>query len=83
MKDKHKRELKIFVANGSAVLGAFLTKRAMEKLLVVLFDKEPPKKPDKEESTTWTEALAWAALTGAMTGAIKLLIRRSELENIL
>jgi len=83
MKDKNKRELKIFVANGSAVLGAFLLKRAMEKLLEIVFDKEPPKKPDEDESTTWTEALGWAALTGAMAGALKLFIRRAELDKIL
>lgn len=83
MKDKYKHELRLVAANGSAVLGAFLLKRGMEKLLDKVFDKEPPKKPDKYEETTWGEALAWAALTGAMAGALKLVIRRVEVDKVL
>lgn len=83
MKDKYKRELKMLAVNGTAVLGAILVKKGMEKLFKVGFDEEPPKKPDKYESTTWGEALVWASLTGAMTGALKLFIRRGEVGKIL
>lgn len=83
MKDKYKRQLKIMAANGTAVLGAILLKRGMEKLLKLSFDKELPKKPDKYESTTWGEALAWASVTGAMTGMLKLFIRRGNVDRIL
>lgn len=83
MKDKYKSELKVFVVNGSAVLGAILLKRGMEKLLESWFDKDPPKKPDEDDDTTWNEALGWAALTGAMAGALKLLIRRGGVQQIL
>ncbi len=82
MKDRNKRQLKIMAANGTAVLGAILLKRGMEKLLKVTFDKEPPKKPDKYESVTWGEALVWASVTGAMTGMLKLFIRRGEVDKI-
>ncbi len=83
MKEKYKRQLKIMAANGTAMVGAILLKRGMEKLLKVTFDKEPPRKPDKYETTTWGEALAWASVTGAMTGMLKLFIRRGEVGRIL
>ncbi|MGM0620912.1 MAG: DUF4235 domain-containing protein [Bacteroidota bacterium] len=82
MKDKYKRQLKVMAANGTAVLGAILLKRGMEKLLKLTLDKKPPKKPDKYESVTWGEALVWASLTGAMTGALKLFIRRGDVDKI-
>lgn len=82
MKDKYKWQLKVMAANGTAILGAILLKRGMEKLLKVTSDKEPSKKPDKYESVSWGEALAWASLTGAMTGALKLFIRRGDVDKI-
>lgn len=83
MKDKYKRELKMVAVNGTAALGAILLKKGMEKLFKVGFDEEPPKKPDKYEKTTWGEAIAWAAVTGAMAGTMKLFIRRGEVDKIL
>ncbi|MFW6257664.1 MAG: DUF4235 domain-containing protein [Prolixibacteraceae bacterium] len=83
MKDKHKHELTVFVVNGSAVLGAIVLKKVMEKLLVIIFDREPPKKPVEDDDTTWSEALGWAALTGAMAGVLKLIIRKGGVERIM
>ena len=83
MKDKYKHELKVYVANGSAIIGAVLLKRLMDKLLRTAFDKEPPKKPDEQDNASWSEALGWAALSGAMTGALKLVIKRGGLNNML
>ena len=83
MKDKYKRVLKIVAVNATATFGAILLKRGMEKLFKLGFDENPPKKPDKYESTTWGEAIAWASLTGAMTGTLKLFIKRGEISGIL
>ena len=71
-----RKELKVALTNGSAILGAYILKRTTEKILESVFQKEPPKKPDEEEEIGWIEALGWAAFTGAMAGALKLVIRR-------
>lgn len=83
MKDKYKRQLKIIAANGTAMLGAILLKKGMEKLLKVTFDEGPSQKPEKYEEIIWGEALAWASLTGAMAGMLKLFIRRGHVDRIL
>ena len=80
MKDKYKQELKVYVASGSAIVGAVLLKKMMDKLLEKVFDKEPPKKPVEDDDTTWGEALGWAALNGALAGALKLVIRRGGID---
>jgi hypothetical protein len=71
-----RHELKIALTNGSAILGAYILKRTTEMILESVFQKEPPKKPDEQEEIGWIEALGWAAFTGAMAGALKLIVRR-------
>ena len=71
-----RQELKVALVNGSAMLGAYVLKRTTEKILESVFQKEPPKEPDEEEHIGWIEALGWAAFTGAMAGALKLVIKR-------
>ncbi len=75
-KETVNQELKVLVTNGSAIVSAYLFKWAIEKMLETLFKKEPPKKPDKQENIGWIEAIGWAAFTGALAGALKLVISR-------
>ncbi len=75
-KETVNHELKVLVTNGSAILGAYLFKRAIEKILETFFQKEAPKKPDEQENIGWIEAIGWAAFTGAFAGALKLIISR-------
>ncbi|MFO7977367.1 MAG: DUF4235 domain-containing protein [Bacteroidales bacterium] len=75
-KETYRQELKILVTNGTAIISAYILKRATEQILESVFHKMAPKKPDQEEQTGWIEALGWAAFTGAMAGALKLLIKR-------
>ncbi len=74
---KYRNEFKIFLTNGSALLGAYALKRLIELILEMIFDKEPPKKPDEQKDIGWIEAIGWAAFTGAMAGALKLVVKRS------
>lgn len=70
------QELKVGLTNGSAILGAYILKRTTEKILKSVFHKEPPNKPDEEEGVRWIDALVWAGFTGALSGALKLVIKR-------
>lgn len=71
-----RQEFKVAVTNGSAILGAYILKRTTEMILESVFHKEPPKEPDEEDDIGWIEALGWAAFTGALAGALKLVIKR-------
>lgn len=73
-KEQYMEELKIFVRNGGALLGAYLLKRATEKILQSVFTKVGPEKAD--EDMGWIEAIGWAAFTGAMAGALKLIVKK-------
>ncbi len=75
-KDKYKKELQIFITNGSAILSAYLLKRVTELILESVFHKMAPKKPDENEEIGWIEAIGWAAFTGALAGALKLIVKR-------
>lgn len=75
-KDKYNEELKVFVTNGSAILSAYILKRATELLLETVFHKMAPKKPDEQSDISWIEAIGWAAFTGALAGILKLVIKR-------
>ncbi len=74
-KDKIKEELKILLINGSAIAGAYALKRITEKVVERGMQKRVPANPE-DNTISWTEALGWAAFTGAMAGTIKLLIKR-------
>jgi hypothetical protein len=75
-KETIQHELKILVTNGSAILSAYLLKRITEKILESFFNQAVPDKPDEDEEIGWIEAIGWAAFTGAMAGALKLIIKR-------
>ncbi len=62
--------------NGSAILSAYLIKRLTEIILESVFHKQVPDNPEENEDIGWIEALGWAAFTGALAGAIKLVIKR-------
>jgi len=74
--EKYRDELKVLLINGSALLGAYLLKRGTELILEKTFEKEPPNKREEQEDIGWIEAIGWAAFTGAMVGALELVIRR-------
>ena len=75
-KEKYKQEFKVLVMKGSAILSAYILKRLTEKILESAFHKKPPKNPEEDEEIGWIEALGWAAFTGALAGALKLVIKR-------
>jgi hypothetical protein len=74
-KEMYREELKVFVQNGTALLGAYILKRVTEKVLESVFDKVGPDK--SHEDLGWIEAIGWAAFTGAMAGALKLILKKS------
>jgi hypothetical protein len=74
-KEMYREELKIFVQNGTALLGAYILKRVTEKVLETVFEKVGPDRPHEELG--WIEAVGWAAFTGAMAGALKLVLKKS------
>jgi len=74
--EKYRSELKVLVMNGSAILSAYLIKRLTEIILESVFHKQVPDNPEENEDIGWIEALGWAAFTGALAGAIKLVIKR-------
>ena len=77
MKDKYKDEIKLFIIDGSAFLGAYLLKRLAETLLKDSTE-ESPLRQDEEEPVKWLEAIAWAAATGAMASVLKLFIKQGS-----
>lgn len=74
--EKVKSEIRALVMNGSAILSAYLIKRLTEKILESVFNKEVPDNPEESDEFGWIEAIGWAAFTGALAGAIKLVIKR-------
>lgn len=74
--EKYKSELKVLIMNGGAILSAYLIKRLTEVILESVFHKQVPDNPEENEDIGWIEALGWAAFTGALAGAIKLVIKR-------
>ena len=74
--EKYKHELKVFLTNGSAILSAYIIKRVTEVILESVFNKPVPDNPEEDEETGWIEAIGWAAFTGALAGALKLIIKR-------
>lgn len=82
----YRDEIKILLINGSALLGAYALKRGTELVLEKVFDKVPPEKPEEQQDIGWIKAIGWAAFTGAMTGALELIIRRgtkNQLDKVL
>lgn len=64
------------IATGGTVVGTILTRKVVGGLWKAATGGDPPEHPDNPD-TTWTQALAWAMLTGAVAGAVKLVITRN------
>lgn len=63
------------LATGSALGGAVVTKKVVGIAWKAATGSEPPANPENPD-TTWSQAMVWAMLTGAVAGATKLLITR-------
>lgn len=65
------------IKKGLAVGGAFLFKQAFEAYVNNKTDKTIPDEPDNVlNDQTWSQAIAYAAFTGAFLGTMKLIIDR-------
>ena len=69
----YKNELKALLINGSALLGAYILKRATEKVLE-LTSENRGSKTMQEKEFNWVEAIGWAAFTGALASTLQLFI---------
>ena len=58
-------------ASGSAMAAGFLVRQLMDRGYRAAMDDEPPRDPSKR-STSWPQALAWAAASGAMVSVVQL-----------
>jgi len=63
------------LGTGSAVLAAALADRALNLIWRGATGDQPPTVPEDPE-TNWGEALAWAALSGAVIGVARMLATR-------
>lgn len=64
------------VATGGAFAATFLTKKIVGGAWKAATGGDPPEHPENPD-TTWTQAVAWAMITGAVAGAIRLVIARN------
>lgn len=63
------------IATGGAFAGTMLTRKVVGPAWKAVTGSEPPSHPEHPD-TTWTQAMAWVMVTGAVAGAVKLLITR-------
>ena len=63
------------VASASAIGATIATKPVVERLWKAATRREAPGNPVHRD-VTWGEALAWALVTGALVGVIRLLAQR-------
>ena len=83
-KEELKKDLRLILINGSAMFGAFALKKATQAIIEKGFRKKVPNDP-QDHSISWGEAIAYAALTGAVAGIVKLYIKhgaRKEVKEI-
>jgi hypothetical protein len=64
------------VASVAAVAAVTATKPLVERVWRVVARREPPGNPAHQD-VSWGEALAWALVTGALVGVIRLLAQRA------
>jgi hypothetical protein len=64
------------VASASAIGATLATKPLVERIWKLITRREAPGNPVHQD-VTWGEALAWALLTGALVGVIRLLAQRA------
>lgn len=63
------------LGTGGAVVAAFGARKAMETTWTKIVGHEPPTNPESPD-TDWVEALAWAALSGALLGLARMAATR-------
>ena len=63
------------LGTGSAVLAAAVAQKALSAAWKLATGDDPPTVPEDPE-TGWTEAIAWAVLSGAVLGVARLLATR-------
>ncbi len=63
------------IAAGGALVGTVLTRKVIGGVWKATTGGDPPEHPENPD-TTWTQALAWAMLTGAVAGVMRLVITR-------
>ena len=63
------------LGTGSAVLAAAAAQRALSAAWKLTTGDDPPTIPEDPE-TSWTEAIAWAVLSGAVIGLARLVATR-------
>jgi hypothetical protein len=64
------------VASASAIGAVMATKPLVEKVWKAVAHREAPGNPAHQD-VGWGEALAWALVTGALVGVIRLLAQRA------
>lgn len=64
------------VASASAIGAVMATKPLVEKIWKAVARREAPGNPAHRD-VSWGEALAWALVTGALVGVIRLLAQRT------
>ena len=68
------------VAAGSAMLATVVARKATEVVWKKAARREPPSSP-KHPDSKWAEALVFAAVSGAIAGAAKLVATRKAAES--
>lgn len=63
------------LGTGGAVAAAFTTQKAMNLVWHAAMGHEPPQTPESPESD-WVEAVAWAAVSGALIGLARMVATR-------
>jgi hypothetical protein len=63
------------IGTGSAVLAAAAAQKGLSAAWKVATGDDPPTIPE-DPDTTWTEAIAWAVLSGAVLGLARLIATR-------
>lgn len=72
-----KDEQRKLIVQGVTVASAFLLKKAVETVIDKKTSKTIPNEPDKENSQTWGQAIAYAAFAGAFLSTFKLIVGRA------
>tara|TARA_R110002049_G_scaffold238807_1_gene411896 strand:+ start:191 stop:445 length:255 start_codon:yes stop_codon:yes gene_type:complete len=80
------KDTKKIVVNGIAILSAFAVKKVAEKLIEQTTEGGIPEEPENPSNNhTWPQAIAYAAISGAVLGVFKLITERTanqQLEKI-
>lgn len=73
MNDETKEQLQTALVAGLAVLGAYATRKILEKSCKKTTKKEPLVKPT-DDSNSWMAILTWVAITGIAANATRVML---------